>query len=220
MDLTSAPLLLNVSSAGCPVISSTGMGTISEIDRAMTILDSGCNQEIAIMHCISEYPAKYENLNLGFINKLKSIYDVPVGFSDHSIGIVSSIVAVSLGASLIEKHFTLDRKSKGPDHAFALEPSDFKSLVESIRNAEISMISKKRKISDGEEINRKKYRRSIVAKVKIEAGTTISSDMVVFQRPGTGISTYDFNKIIGAKPCETVLEGEVLTWELFKENNN
>jgi N-acetylneuraminate synthase/N,N'-diacetyllegionaminate synthase len=217
MDLTNIPFISIVASIGLPVIISTGMGSKADIERAVLAVDlKGC-KNFALMHCVSEYPANYENLNLKFLSVLENAFSRPVGFSDHSLGVVSSIVAATQGAAVIEKHFTLDQKAKGPDHPFALEPTTLKRLVTEVHQAEIILGSTRHQISERERENSIKYRRSIVANGRLRAGEVITSEKFKFQRPGYGIQPYEVEQLVGCTTKYDIGDEQVITWEMVRK---
>lgn len=215
MDLTYTPFLRLVAKTGLPVIISLGMGTWADIERAVKVLESEGCENYVLMHCVSNYPAKYEDLHLRFLNTLQKAFLKPVGFSDHSPGVVSSVVAVSLGASVIEKHITLDRNAKGPEHPFSLEPSDLKRLVTEIRQTEQALGNSRRHLSDQERNNARKFQRRIVANGKLKAGDLITTDNVKFQRPGGGLPPYELERIVGWVVIKDLDDEDVLTWDVL-----
>lgn len=215
IDCNHLPLLKQIAKFNKPMIISTGMARIDEIDATMKTLVKMGNKKIVLLHCVSCYPPRNEIVNLRNIQMLKERYDCIVGFSDHSISNVFSATAVGLGARIIEKHITLNRRTKGPDHPFALEPKDMVNLVESIRAVEKALGRKERILSKDELEARKMIRRSIVAKADIKKGESVTIENVKFARPGTGISPNDFKKIEGKKtlkliPAETIISQRML----------
>ncbi len=213
-DLTNLPLLEYYSKKNKPIMISTGMAYLSEIEDAInTIRDAG-NRDIIVLHCVSSYPAKPEELNLLKIKTLKSIFkDVIVGYSDHSIGTTSAVVAVTLGAKVVEKHFTLDKNLPGPDHWFSADVEEFRELVEKIRYIEKALGSGEVKPSEYELEMRKIARRSIVAARDIKAGEIITDELLAFKRPGTGLSP-KFIKFIKGKTAKcNIKEGELITFD-------
>lgn len=197
MDLNNIPLLEKVGAKEKPVILSTGIGTLPEIEAAIqAILNSGA-EEAALLHCIANYPAKPEELNLRNIPMLKQTFGLPVGFSDHSPGIISSVAAVALGACIVEKHITLDRKTPGPDHYFALEPADLKELVKNIREVESALGSSERGLTDSEKQKRVTYRRSLVTNRDLKKGHVLREEDISVIRPGSGFQPGDLPMIVG-----------------------
>ena len=210
IDCNHLPLLKQVAKFKKPMIISTGMAHLKEIDETIKAVNRIGNRDLIILHCVSCYPPRPEILNLRNITTFSERYNYPVGYSDHSISNVSAIAAVALGACVIEKHLTLDRKMEGPDHPFALEPKDMKELVASIREVERTLGKKERVLSKDELASRKMIRRSLVAKVDIPSGSLIRMSAVKFARPGTGISPNLFKEIEGRRakrniPAETII---------------
>ena len=165
-----------------PFLISTGMAYLSEIDDTMRMLESEGVDETILLHCVSRYPPRPEELNLKNITTLQHAFNVPVGFSDHSTGIVSAIAAVVLGATVIEKHITLDKTYPGPDHIFALEPCEMKQLVDAVRETELALGKTQREMSVDEFDARKMIRRSLVSKVQISIGEKISLKNIKFSK--------------------------------------
>jgi len=211
-DLTNLPFLEYLSEKRKPIILSTGMGTLGEVEEAVNTIRNAGNEDIVLLHCVTSYPAKFESLNLKAIETLETAFKLPVGFSDHSLGIFAPIAAVALGAVIIEKHFTLDKNLPGPDHKASLNPKELKEMIEAIRLTEKALGDGiKRPVPEEEEI-KKVARRSIVAKVNIPKGTVITRDMITFKRPGTGLSPKYYGEIIGRKTRRDVKADELICW--------
>ena len=200
-----------------PMIISTGMAYMHEIAETMHFLELEGVNEIILLHCVSCYPPRPDQLNMRNIPMFKKLYDVAIGFSDHSTGIKSSVIAVTLGAKVIEKHITLDKTYPGPDHPFALEPNEMKQMVQAVRETESSLGSSRRVLSSNEEDARRMIRRSIVLKVDVKQGDKITVDKIKFARPGTGIRTNDFKYIDGRRVKKDILAESVLQWDMFSE---
>ena len=200
-EITNLPYLSHIGGMGKPIILSTGMSTLEEIYSALNILlEAGADKEqITILHCNTEYPTPIEDVNLKAMLTIRDKLGVKVGYSDHTLGIEVSIVAVVLGATVVEKHFTLDRTFKGPDHVASLEPSELKSLVDAIRNIEKAMGDGTKKASSSEAKNISAARKSIVAKRPIKKGDLFSEVNLTVKLPGTGISPMKWNFIVGKK---------------------
>ena len=198
-EITNLPYLEYIASKGKEIILSTGMSTMQEIEDAMNVLiDSGLNKEkLTILHCNTEYPTPMEDVNLNAMIAMKNKLKVNIGYSDHTLGIEIPIAAVALGATVIEKHITLDRNMKGPDHLASLEPAELKTMVCSIRNIEKSIGDGVKKPSKSEIKNISIARRSIVANKLIKKGEIFSTDNLTVKRPGTGISPMRWYEIIG-----------------------
>ncbi len=213
MDLTYLEFLKEISKLGKPIILSTGMGTLAEIEDAVDNIKNAGLNEVVLMHCVSNYPAIPRELNLLNIKTLQTTFGLPIGFSDHSLGITSSIVAVALGACVIEKHLTINRNLKGPDHRFSLEPIEFKKLVKEIRIAQESLGTYQRTLSEAEKKKRVLYRRSIIARKNIVKGKIIKRDDLIVTRPGSGIPPRFINTIVGASAKRNIVAYEPIQWE-------
>lgn len=200
-EINNLLLLRLVGSFKKKVILSTGMSNLSEIKKAISILiNSGTKKKnITILHCNTEYPSPFKDLNLNAINFLKKKLKINVGYSDHSLGIEVPIAVTALGSDIIEKHFTLNRKLKGPDHKCSIEPTELYLMVKSIRNIEIALGVKKKLVSNSEKNNLKIIRKSICAKTKIQKGEKFSLKNLICLRPGNGISPMKILNIVGKK---------------------
>src|SRR5215207_4857869 len=214
-DLTNSPLLEHVAGKGKPVILSTGMSELSELIEAVSVLNTaGCETPI-LLHCVSNYPADPAEANLRAMQTMRSAFDVPVGFSDHTEGMDISLAAVALGACVIEKHFTLDRSLPGPDHRASLEPAELRQLVQSIRRIETAL-GDGRKIPAASEIETAKVaRRSLIAACDIAAGATLERAMVVLRRPGTGLPPSALLSLLGRKTSHPIAAGTLLESDMF-----
>ena len=187
-EITNLPYLIKIAKTRKPIIMSTGMSTLSEIEAAMTVLRKNGGNEITLLHCTTEYPAPYSDVNLKAMDTLKQKFDVPVGYSDHTKGIEISIAAVAMGATVIEKHFTLGKNMKGPDHKASLEPHELKAMVNAIRNVESAIGSSEKKPAESEMKNIAIARKSITASRSIKKGEVFTEDDLTVKRPGNGIS--------------------------------
>lgn len=212
-ELTNLPLLKYIANKKKPIILSTGMSTIVEIDKALNTLRQKGTDDIALMHCVSNYPTDIKDVNLRAIGTLKEKFNVPIGFSDHTLGITISFAAVAYGACIIEKHITLDKKLPGPDHKASIEPKELKKMVNGIREIEMAMGNGEKIPNFEEEKIKKLVRKSIVSSKKIPKGTLINESMISIKRPGTGISPEYFEKIIGKRTLVDIEEDELITWE-------
>jgi N,N'-diacetyllegionaminate synthase len=200
-----------------PFIISTGMAFLSEIEETIRLLErKGCEEAI-LLHCVSCYPPRPEDTNLRNIITFQTAFEIQVGYSDHSPKIHTSIAAVTLGATVIEKHITLDKTTLGPDHHFALEPKEMIQLAEGIREVEASLGKTKRILSETELDARKMIRRSIVTKVKIKKGETLSIDKIKFARPGTGISPNEYEFIKNRRVNKDIQPEEIIKWEMLEK---
>jgi len=198
-DITNLPYLRHVGRMGKPIVMSTGMSTLEEVQVAMdVILDAGIKKDdVTILHCNTEYPTSMQDVNLRAMITMRDKLGVKVGYSDHTLGIEVPIAAVSLGASVIEKHFTLDRSLSGPDHAASLEPNELKKMVSAIRNIEIAMGSGVKKSTESEIKNIPVARKSIVAKKLIKKGERFTEANLAVKRPGSGITPMNWDVYIG-----------------------
>lgn len=196
-ELTNEPLLRQVASYGKPIILSTGAAYLEEVRRAVDVITDAKNFEVALLHCASLYPPKYEDMNITAMTTLAREFGCPVGFSDHTPGDTVPTAAVALGASIIEKHITLDRNLKGPDHPYAMEVEEFKSMVSEIRNLEKGLGDGVKRPSESEMAERVGARRSIYARTDIHSGEVITSDKVKLVRHAYGLEPRDLGVIIG-----------------------
>lgn len=211
-DVTNIPLLKHMAKAGLPMIMSTGMATLGEIEEAIEAINSEGNQKIVLLHCISWYPADISTTNLRFMETLSNAFDYPVGYSDHTLGINMSVAARALGALVLEKHFTIDKEEFGPDHAASIEPDELKKLIIGIREVEAGLGTTKRVFCDKEIGQRKVHRRSIVVNKNISAGDTLTHDNLVIKRPGIGIKPKHLDDILGKKIRINCAADTLLDW--------
>lgn len=196
-EITNLPYLEKIGKTQKKVILSTGMSEIDEIRAAVDILEENGSSDITILHCNTEYPTPFTDVNLLAMKQIESIFHKAVGYSDHTQGIEIPIAAVALGAKVIEKHFTLDRTMEGPDHRASLEPDELSSMVKAIRNVEAALGDGKKKRTASEENNINIVRKSIVAAKSIKAGEIFTEDNITVKRPGTGISPMEWHQILG-----------------------
>lgn len=206
-EITNLPYLRKIGSCKKKIILSTGMSTLTEVEEALNVL-TDC--DVTLLHCTTEYPCPYSEVNLSAIQTLKDKFSLPVGYSDHTQGIEVAIAAVALGAAIIEKHFTLDKAMEGPDHKASLEPIELTQMVKSIRNAELAIGTGEKKPSESELKNIKIARKSIVAKRDIKKGEILSEVNLTVKRPGTGISPMSWDEIIGLTAQKDYKEDEVI----------
>ena len=212
-DLTYLPFLKKVAKTGLPVVLSTGMGNEEEISRALEILQPEC--PIILLHCVSNYPSQYDEMNLHCMETLRSRFNVPIGLSDHTLDNLSAVVAASLGVVFIEKHFTVDRKLPGVDQSISIEPQELNKLKTELINVNQILGDNKKQIQPSEIPVRKSARRSLVARIDVSAGTPLSEEMIACKRPGTGIPAAELNNVLG-KLCKNDISAEqVLTWDMF-----
>ena len=214
-DLVNYPLLRRVAGYGKPIIVSTGLATLAEVRAAVDFLAGIPSPEICLLHCVSMYPAPMEKLNLRAISTLLHEIGVPVGFSDHSMGIVAAAAAAAIGACVVEKHLTLDRRMAGPDHAASLEPERFAEMVRAIREVESALGSGIKEPADGEAAIRAIARRGLVAASEIPANAVVVPSMIVALRPEQGIPPTDFDLLVGRKALARIPKGASLQWDMF-----
>ena len=217
MDLNNLPVLQDIADAAeVPIIFSTGMSELNEIDETVQLFKKS-SKPFAILHCISNYPAAFEELHLQNIRILQEMYHVPVGFSDHTLATLSSAVALALGASIIEKHITLNRADSGPDHPFALEPDEFEKLVDDIREVERAFDRQAGFIgpSEQEQAKRILYRRSLVTRQAISAGSVITKEDIKVTRPGSGVSPKYFNLVVGRTARREIEAETPIQWDMI-----
>ena len=212
-DLTDIPLIKYAASKKKPMIISTGMSTINEIQNAIQAIQSKKNNKIIILHSVSSYPVPPNEVNLNAIITLKKKFRFPIGFSDNGSDMLVPLVAASMGAKIIEKHFTLSRKMKGPDHGLSANPQQLTDLVKNIRSIE-KMLGDGKKICQPSELaNRINARRSITANITIPKGTKINEKMLGIKRPATGIEPKYFSQILGKKTIRKIKKEESLKWK-------
>jgi N,N'-diacetyllegionaminate synthase len=216
-DLTNLPFLKYAAKFGKPIFLSSGVSTIGDIDEAIKTIQAEGNDQILLFHCVSQYPAKAEDMNLRTIQTLRQAFDVPVGLSDHTEGIGVSIGAVAMGAKIIEKHFTLDRSAPGPDNFFSMEPGPMKQIIDGIREVEAAMgvpFKDIRKVEKPMVVN---FHKSIFAIEDIGQGEPISEKNVEILRPLQGIPAKYYDIVCGMKPTKPIPKGRALQWSDFKE---
>ena len=206
-------LLRKVAATGKPIIASTGMATLAEIDEMVCLIKDAGGNELALLKCTSAYPAPYEEMNLRTIPHLAQTFGVPVGLSDHTMGGVASIAAVVLGACIIEKHFTLSRSLAGPDSAFSLEPQEFKALVDGVRVAE-TVLGRVEYGLTAEEAKSRAFRRSLFVVDNVRAGEMFTEHNVRSIRPGYGLHTRHLDEVLGRTATSDIERGTPLNWEL------
>ena len=206
-EITNLPYLRHIGKMGKPIIMSTGMSTLDEVHNALNILiESGAEKEqITILHCNTEYPTPMKDVNLKAMLTIKDELGVNIGYSDHTLGIEVPIAAVAMGATVIEKHFTLDRNMPGPDHRASLKPDELREMVVAIRNIKKAMGAGEKKPSSSETKNISVVRKSIVAKMSIKKGELFTEENLTVKRPGTGISPMGWDAVIG-KPASSDYE--------------
>ena len=198
-EITNLPLLIKIASLHEPIIMSTGMSELSEVaDAVKTLILYGAN-DITLLHCTTEYPAPYEDVNLKAMETMRDAFDLPIGYSDHTKGLEIPVAAVARGACVIEKHFTLDRNMEGPDHKASIEPDELKQMVNMIRHVEVAVGDGVKKVSVSEAKNQDIARKSIIAKTVIKAGETFTEENITTKRPGNGINPMRWFDLLGKK---------------------
>ena len=212
-DLTYIPFLKKAAETELPIVLSTGMGNDEEIGEALRAL--GEANSVVLLHCVSNYPSGYEEMNLGYLRGLSGQFELPVGLSDHTLDNLSAVVAASLGAVMIEKHFTLDRKLPGVDQSISMQPEDLRQLKSDILNVTKILGEGKKEIQESEIPVRLSARRSLVARVDIPAGTLLEPTMLACKRPGTGIPPNELDRVLGKSSKVAISAEQILTWEMF-----
>jgi N-acetylneuraminate synthase len=218
-ELTHRALVERASASGLPLLLSTGMATMDEVREALgwAAQARGSLVGVAVLHCTSAYPAPDEALNLRAIATLHEVLGLPVGYSDHSTGIEAALAAVSLGATVVEKHLTLDRTRPGPDHAASLEPGEFAAMVRGIRRVSAMLGDGVKAPRPEEQDAARVARRSIVAAVDIPAGSALETSMLACRRPATGIAPGEWERVLGRTARAAIAAGTVLQWDLLQD---
>ncbi|ELS3708374.1 N-acetylneuraminate synthase [Campylobacter upsaliensis] len=209
-EITNFPYLKAVAKCKKKVLLSTGMANLGEIEAALTILRKNGTRNITLLHCNTEYPTPFEDVNLNALKTLKEAFKLEVGYSDHTEGIVASLGAVALGAVVIEKHFTLDKTMEGPDHRASLEFEELKALCKGIRELEKALGSGIKKASKSEAKNKIIARKSLVAKREIQKGEKFSEQNLTTKRPGSGISAMRYEEYLGKRALKTYKKDELI----------
>lgn len=209
-EVTNYPYLVDIARKHQPIILSTGMCDEEDIAAAIEVLKSNGAGEISLLHCTTEYPTPFEDVNLKAMCTMRDIFGLEVGYSDHTRGIEVPIAAVAMGAKIIEKHFTLDKNMEGPDHKASLEPDELKQMVDSIRNIEKALGSGTKRPAESEKKNIAIARKSIVAKTQIKKGELLTTENITTKRPGDGISPMRWNEVIGTCAIRDFDEDELL----------
>lgn len=212
MDINNLPLLDYVARKERPMILSTGMATIAEIEQAVHIIQEAGNDDIVLLHCVSVYPPDMDLMNLRNMETLQTAFDVPVGFSDHTLGSSIPLAAIARGACMVEKHFTIDKDLPGWDHAISANPEELETLVEEGNRIRRALGSTVRTVSQAELDKRVQFRRSAIAQKPLEEGETLTKGKVAFKRPGSGVSPDEFDYAEGRKITDSVKEGHVIHW--------
>lgn len=214
-EVVDLPLLKKISRTGKPIIMSTGMATLAEIDEAVRVIRMTGGNQLGLLKCTSAYPALPEEMNLRTIPHLANAFNVPVGLSDHTLGIEIPVAAVALGACIIEKHFTLSRSKPGPDSSFSLEPKEFKQMVNAIRQAEKALGKVSYDITEKEKASQI-FRRSLFVVQDVDAGEPFSEKNVCSIRPGHGLHTRYLQNVLTKKAKKKIEKGTPLNWDLIE----
>jgi N,N'-diacetyllegionaminate synthase len=214
-DANNIPFLEYLARKGKPVILSTGMCTLEEVKESVDAIQATGNRELIVLHAITSYPTHPEHVNLRAMTTMARAFDVPVGYSDHTVGNEVCLAAVALGAAVIEKHFTLDKKGPGPDHRLSADPADMKALVREIRVIEASMGDGVKKPAGSEATTRINNRKSVVAVSAIPKGAIVTRDAVAVKRPGLGILPKEIGKVVGRKAKVDIAAEDVITWDML-----
>ena len=209
------PFLEYCATKKLPILLSTGAATLGEVETAINSIQSKGCQDIIVYHTNSGYPTPPEEVNLKVMDTLRSAFGLPVGFCDHTVEIIASIVAVARGANVIEKHFTLNRSLKGTDYQVSLEPDELKEMIRGIRLTKKMLGSPIKKPLKYEEKTRKFARRSIVSNLDIKKGEVITEEMLTFKRPGTGISPLLLDLVVDRKAKRNINKDKIITWDMI-----
>ena len=212
-ELVDIPLIQKIAHTGKPLVISTGMATVEEIDEAINAARQAGAKQIALLKCTSAYPASPGDMNLRTINEMSRRFELPVGLSDHTVGITVPVAAVALGACIIEKHITLSRSQAGPDSAFSLEPDEFKEMVDAVRTAERSL-GEVHFGGSAHEISSRAFRRSLFVVQDVRKGEALTADNVRSIRPGHGMHTRHLAEVMGKHAAKDIERGTPLSWEL------
>jgi N-acetylneuraminate synthase len=213
MDVVHLPLLKYVARKQRPVVISTGMATLAEIEQAVETVRAEGNEQIVLLHCVSIYPPEYDTIHLRNMATLQQAFDVPVGFSDHTLGTAIPLAAIAIGACVIEKHFTLDQEMEGWDHAISANPAQLQTIAAEGRNIFSALGGDRRMVSAAEMEKRKKFRRSLVARHKLDRGHLLTEADLDAKRPGTGISPNEIAYVLGRRLTSDLAADQVLHWE-------
>lgn len=217
-ELVDIPLIKYVASKGKPIIMSTGMASLEEIEYAVKEIRAQGNENIILLRCSSAYPAIPDDMNLMTIQDMEKIFEIPIGLSDHSLGSTGAVVAVALGAKVIEKHFCISREIENPDSSFSMEVQEFKQMVKDIRSAEKAIGSINYSISEREAVSRS-FRKSIFVVKDIKAGEELTEDNIRIIRPAYGLQPKFYEEILGKKAVTNIERGTPLDWSLIENSS-
>lgn len=210
-EVTNIKYLKYLASKKIPLVLSTGMSTLGEVEGALNAIYSEGNTNVTILHATTDYPTMESDVNLKAMVTMRDAFKVPVGYSDHTLGTEAAIAAVALGASVIEKHFTLDKNMEGPDHKASLNPNELKTFVKAVRKTQALLGDGIKKPTDKENHIMKNVRRSIVAAKDLKCGTVLNEEMVEYKRPGTGLKPELMEIILGRKLIRDIMQDELIT---------
>lgn len=214
-EITNLPFLSHVAKKRVSVILSTGMASLGEVEQAVSVFHAEKNPNLALLHCVSTYPAAPADCNLRAMRTMEAAFGLPVGFSDHTAGIEVALAAVALGAGIIEKHFTLDRNLPGPDHHASLEPRELRDLVQGIRTVEQALGDGQKNRKASEQNTAEVARKSIVASRAIPKATILDSGMLAIRRPGTGLPPAMLSQVIGRTTRQAIAGGSLISLEML-----
>jgi len=214
-EITNLPLLTHVARYGKPIILSTGMAILGEVEEAVRAIQTQSNPPLVLLHCVSTYPTDPADVNLRAMDTMHQAFGLPIGYSDHTLGISIPLAAVALGACVIEKHFTLDRTLLGPDHRASLEPTELHTLVKSIRAVEAALGDGIKRPASSEADTARVARKSIVSQIDIPIGAEITIDMLTIKRPGIGIQPRHLQRIVGRTANVAIPADTVIQWEMI-----
>lgn len=215
-EITNLPFLAHIASKRKPMIASTGMSSLDEVEAAVRAIRGAGNEELILLHCVSSYPADPADANLRAMHTMAAKFNLPVGYSDHTLGIEVALAAVALGACVIEKHFTLDRNLPGPDHRASLEPNELVALVRGIRVVEVAMGHGRKEPAPCEASASAVARKSLVAARDIPAGTTLTEELIAIKRPGTGLPPAMLSQVVGRIARTDIAAGSLLNPEMLQ----
>lgn len=214
-EVTNLPFLAHVARKGRPLIVSTGMSSLEDVEAAVRTIRAAGDPDLVLLQCVSAYPANPADVNLRAMETLSTAFGVPTGYSDHTEGIEVAVAAVALGACVIEKHFTLDRSLPGPDHRASLEPAELAALVRSVRNVERALGHGRKEPVAGEADTAAAARKSLVAARDIPRGTTLTEELIAIRRPGTGLPAATRPQLLGRRTRQDIPAGTLLTLEML-----
>lgn len=213
-EITNLPFLAHVARKGKPLIVSTGMTTLGELEQAVAAIEETGNRRFALLQCVSNYPAAAADTNLRAMRTMAAAFRVPVGYSDHTLGCEVAIAAAALSAAVIEKHFTLDRELPGPDHRASLEPDELRQMIDGIRNVEAALGHGRKQPAASERNTAAVARKSLVAAVPIRAGTRLTEELIAVRRPGTGLPPAMRSALVGRAALRDIAAGALLNLDM------